>query len=506
MVIISIISCISQIISQKLTVKLERKITLKIRQDCLECIKKQSGEFYTHSNSSDLLTLVLQDVENISDILSRQTFSVAFNLIKIIGVLFIIFRLQNNMSLVAVGLIILMVLLQKVSNKKIEKFTFSSRNSIIELQSSLQELIINLMNLVQNGLIPFQNKKIKSNEDDYTTAKLNTTLAMSKYTSLVSFISSFITVITIGWGGIHVILRAISIGDLFSFQIYTQRLISPVISLSNISADLASSYVSWERLNTLLSQESLIKDTGEIDCEITGNIQFSNVCFSYGQTQVLSGASFTINKGTIHAIVGPSGAGKTTIIQLLFRLWEPHTGRITVDGKEISDYSLDSLRNQISIVSQNIFLLNDTIYNNIVLHKENATDQQVERAMRGANIYELVNSLKDGWNTIVGENGIRLSGGEKQRLAIARALFRNSPIMVFDEATSMLDNNTEHEITEQILSLFRGKTIIIIAHRLSTIRKADMISVLKEGRIIEKGTHQQLIKEEGFYHKLYTTS
>ncbi|WP_339244959.1 ABC transporter ATP-binding protein [Paenibacillus sp. FSL H8-0282] len=504
--VVSIIGYISMIVSQNLTVKLEREITLKIREECLDCICKQSGEFYTYADSSDLLTLVLQDVESIADILARQLLTMAYNFIKIIGVLFLIFKLQNNMSIVMIGLILLMIFLQISSNKKIEKTTLDSRHSIIKLQSSLQELIMNLMNFVQNGLIIFQNKKIKRNEDDFTRAKINTTLAMAKYNSLMNFISSIITVTIVGWGGFNVITQLMTIGDLFSFQVYTQRLISPVMSMLNISADLASSYVSWDRLNTLLTRESTIKDSGKLSCEINGQIQFSDVSFGYNQTEILSKASFTVNEGTIHAIVGPSGAGKTTIIQLIFRLWEPLAGTITLDGRRISEYTLDCLRRQISIVSQNIFLLNDTIYNNIVLNKESVTDQEVERALKGANIYDLVHGLKDGWHTVIGENGIRLSGGEKQRLAIARAIFKDAPIMVFDEATSMLDNNTEHEITDQILSLFKGKTIIIIAHRLSTIRGADIISVLKEGQIIERGTHHQLMQEEEFYYRLYTTS
>ncbi|WP_238326819.1 ABC transporter ATP-binding protein [Paenibacillus graminis] len=504
-VLMCIIGSISMIVSQKLTVKLERRITLKLRGECLNSISKQSGEFYTTAGSSDLLTLVVQDVESISDILSRQILTTAHNLIKIIGVLFLILRLQIMMSIVVIGIIILVVFQQRISNKKIELATIDSRNSVIQLQGSLQEFIINLMNFINNGLVQFQNKKIKRNEDSFTTAKINTSLAMVKYHSLMNFISSIIMVTIVGWGGFNVIRGLMTIGELFSFQIYTQRLVSPVINLSNISTELASSFVSWNRINTLLTQENSIKDDGKFSCEFSREIKFENVNFGYHQTEILSDASFTITRGTTHAIVGPSGAGKTTVINLIFRLWDANSGKITIDGRQISEYRIESLRDQISIVSQNIFLLNDSIYNNIVLDKANVTDQQVIRALKGANIFDLVNSFKDGWNTIIGENGIRLSGGEKQRLAIARAIFKDSPIMIFDEATSMLDNNTENEITQQILSLFSGKTIIMIAHRLSTIKHADIISVLKGGKIIEQGTHQQLMKEEEFYYKLYTT-
>lgn len=505
-VAISIVGCLTIIISQYLSVKLERKITLRIRQECLDHIYTQSGDFYTRADSSDLLTLLLQDVDNISDILSRQMLTLIFHIVKVIGVLFFIFQMQSRMSMVIIILVLLMIYLQKSSNSKIEKATLQSRDSVISLQSSLQELMMHLMNFVQSGLIPFQKQKISKNEHNFTTAKINAVLAMTRYQSLTSLISSIMTVTIMGWGGFNVISRFMTIGELFSFQIYAQRLISPIMGISNISAELASSSISWDRLQGVLTETSSVRDDGDIREPIQGRIEFVDVSFGYNQSNVLSDATFTIQQGSIHAIVGPSGAGKTTIIHLLYRLWEPHSGAILLDGRPIAEYALDGLREQISIVSQHIFLLNDTIYNNIVLGKENVREDEVERVLRAANLYELIHGLEEGWNTMIGENGIRLSGGEKQRLAIARAIFKNAPIMIFDEATSMLDYNTESEITETILSLFANKTVIMIAHRLSSIKNADMISVLKDGQAIEHGTHQQLIRGESFYHQLYTHS
>ena len=217
---------------------------------------------------------------------------------------------------------------------------------------------------------------------------------------------------------------------------------------------------------------------------------------------VLHDVFMEFKKGEIYAIVGPSGAGKTTLMHLLFRLWDCISGSITVDGIDIKDFDIDCLRGQISIVSQNIFLLNDTIYNNIVLGKE-ITDEELQHILVQAGLHEFINTLPNKLETVVGENGIKLSGGEKQRISIARALLKKNPILIFDEATSMLDNETEEKIISILLDSFKDTTIILIAHRLSTVKNANTIYVLNNGTIMEHGSHDQLLEQKGIYYHLY---
>lgn len=217
---------------------------------------------------------------------------------------------------------------------------------------------------------------------------------------------------------------------------------------------------------------------------------------------VLHDVFMEFKKGEIYAIVGPSGAGKTTLMHLLFRLWDCISGSITVDGIDIKDFDIDCLRGQISIVSQNIFLLNDTIYNNIVLGKEIA-DEELQHILVQAGLHEFINTLPNKLETVVGENGIKLSGGEKQRISIARALLKKNPILIFDEATSMLDNETEEKIISILLDSFKDTTIILIAHRLSTVKNANTIYVLNNGTIMEHGSHDQLLEQKGIYYHLY---
>ena len=217
----------------------------------------------------------------------------------------------------------------------------------------------------------------------------------------------------------------------------------------------------------------------------------------------MNGISLKIKKGEIHAFVGESGAGKSTIVNLLYGLWQNYSGNILVNGKNIKTIPIEDLRKRISIVSQNIFLLDDTIWNNIVLDDPYPDLNRVKDALMQASMWEYVNALEHGWDSNIGENGIRLSGGEKQRLAIARAIYRRSEIIIFDEATSMLDNETENDIVQHILNIFKNSTVIMIAHRLTTIRNANTIFVLGHGKIIEQGTHKSLLEKKGIYYNLY---
>ena len=256
------------------------------------------------------------------------------------------------------------------------------------------------------------------------------------------------------------------------------------------------------RLNNLLNTKIDVKN-GTKTKAIQGNIKFEDVTFYYEEKKpVLHDVFMEFKKGEIYAIVGPSGAGKTTLMHLLFRLWDCISGSITVDGIDIKDFDIDCLRGQISIVSQNIFLLNDTIYNNIVLGKEIA-DEELQHILVQAGLHEFINTLPNKLETVVGENGIKLSGGEKQRISIARALLKKNPILIFDEATSMLDNETEEKIISILLDSFKDTTIILIAHRLSTVKNANTIYVLNNGTIMEHGNHDQLLEQKGIYYHLY---
>ena len=318
----------------------------------------------------------------------------------------------------------------------------------------------------------------------------------------MNFLNSLTVAAILGYGGFKVITGELSLGGLVSFNLYSQRFIGPITQLAQYNTEIVTSMISWQRIRNLLNTPIEVID-GEENINALGNIEFKDVNFSYDdKSEVFNDLNLKFEKGKVHALVGPSGVGKTTLIHLILRLWNINSGQIDFEGHCIEDINIKDLRDQISLVSQNIFLLNDNIYNNIVLGNENISKEHLDKILKQADIYNFINSLPDKLDTMIGENGRKVSGGEKQRISIARALLKNSSILIFDEATSMLDNETEDNIISQLLTVFKNKTIILVAHRLSTVKNADIIYVLKDGQVIEKGNHESLLNERGFYYNL----
>lgn len=495
---------ISIILAQGVTTKIERKITSNIRRKCVESCLKKNGDFYTRSKSSDILTILMQDIENVSGMLSREIISVGYDIVMIVGISIFLICTYWKLSVIVFITLFLLIFAQKKLNMRIEKATEESRNSAIQLQRPIQEMVTNMLPFIMGDMGTFQEKKIRMREEYFMKIKIKTAIIISEFSATISFISGVLVVMIIGVGSIQVIKREMTVGVLLAFEIYTQRLLGPLSDLANISANLSAVSVSWKRIEKFLNEENYIDDGNEIIQKKIGDIVFEGVSFGYkDDVEILDRISFEIKKGKTYAFVGESGAGKSTIVNLLYGLWQNYSGNIFIDGKNLKNISIANVRKRISVVSQNIFLLDDSILNNIILDDPFPELKRVKEALIRASMWKYVQSLEDGWETNIGENGICLSGGEKQRMAIARAIYKNSEIIIFDEATSMLDNETENEIVQQVLTLFKNNTLIMIAHRLTTIRNADKIFVLNHGKIIEEGTHEMLLEQKGNYYNLY---
>lgn len=328
------------------------------------------------------------------------------------------------------------------------------------------------------------------------------------YSGLNSVINIINEIIVIAICGMLIISSEATLGMLMVFTTYSSKVRGAILSLTNSNIEYKRAIVMLKRIFSVLD-EKMIEKIGDktSNCIIEGEIEFKDVEFKYESgKQILNGLNLNIKSNSCVGIVGVSGAGKSTLINLLFRLWDVNKGKIMIDGKNINSYSLEQLRSQYSVISQDIQLYNDTIMNNLVLDNKDIVFEEVKRACIKAGIYEYINKLPDGFESIIGENGTKLSGGQKQRISIARAILKNSPILILDEATAALDNISEQKVINNLLAIFKHKTTIIITHNLSTLSKCDNIYVLENGKVIESGTHNELRKNENLYQKLIDVS
>lgn len=501
-VITTIIGSLSEIIYQYNINKLNRTFVMKLREKCYEHLEEMSGDFLSNYKSGDLFTTLYRDIEEIPGIITSSLFTFISNLITAIGIAFFLVMLQFDLLFIMLFFQIIFYLTQRYFNKKISIITEQIRYSIGVLNSSAQEMIGNLFSFTEGGLKNYFRNKHKKLEIDYAKTNIKGGYIITLDHSILSFINSLMIAVILCYGGYKVIIGALSFGGLFTFNLYSQRFMAPILQLVDYNNNLTSCSIAWGKIKEILKMEASVKNGTEKRI-IYGDIKFENVSFFYeNKKPVLHDVYFELKKGGVYAFVGPSGVGKTTLMHLLYRLWDCSEGLIAVDGINIKKYDIDCLRSQISIVSQNIFLLNDTIYNNIVLESK-VTNEELNDILIQADIYDFINTLPKKLETVVGENGIKLSGGEKQRLSIARALLKKSQILIFDEATSMLDNETEDKIINILLDSFKNTTIILIAHRLSTVRNANKIYVLNNGTIVESDSHERLLEKKGTYYNLY---
>ncbi len=332
---------------------------------------------------------------------------------------------------------------------------------------------------------------------------------MAEFISGVGIISNVLNLIVISLGGYFVYVKIIDIGDLFAYTLYVNFFMQPIKRLTNITQQLQDGATGFERFLEIMNIEPDIVDKEDAPelVEPQGEIQFENVSFSYknGEERVLSNINLTIEKGKTVAIVGPSGAGKSTLCHLIPRFYEIDDGRIMIDGTDIRDIRLKSLRANIGLVQQDVFLFTGTIKDNILYGKPSASEEEVTEAAKKARIHDFIMTLPNGYDTYIGEKGVMLSGGQKQRISIARIFLKNPAILILDEATSALDNETEALVQESLNDLSRGRTSLIIAHRLSTVKNADEILVLTNEGIVERGKHQELLSQDGLYSQLYNS-
>lgn len=499
----------SSIFSYALTVvmvNLSQKISKKMRQDVFDKILSLPVGELDKVQAGDLINRISYDIDTVNASLSNDILMAATGIITVIGA-FVGMLLTTPLLLIVIVITLPLSIYIAIKRSKVVRPLFRKRSAkLAELNGFSEEMLSGIKTIKAYGrekeiIEKFSNKNIDAVDAYYNADYYGSLIGPS-----VNFINNLATVLISGGGAFLYVYNLISTGDISAFLLYARRFFGPINEYANIMGEIQSALAAAERVFRLLDSPSEPDD--DPSClelkDVLGNVEFKNVCFGYEKNQtIINNVSFKVSPGQNIAIVGPTGAGKTTLVNLMMRFYDPQSGEIKLDNKNIKKYTRKSLRLAYNMVLQDTWLFEGTIKENIAYGKENATFEEIKLAAKKANIADYIESLPKKYDTLISDGGVNLSKGQKQLLTIARAMLSNAKILILDEATSNVDTRTEILIRDAMDKLMQGKTCFIIAHRLTTIKNADLILVVKDGDIIESGKHLELLDKNGFYAEIY---
>ena len=479
-----------------------------MRQQLFDHYEKLSFSYYDQNNSGQMMSKLVSDLFDISEFAHHGPENLFISLIKIIGSFIFLFLINWRLAIPLLVLVVFMLFFSYGQNKKMQATFMDNRRKIGDVNSSLQDTLAGIRVVQSFANEEIEREKFRKSNQGFLRSKDANYKCMGSFMSGNLFFQGMMYLVTLVFGGWLIAHGKMEAADLAMYALYIGIFISPIQILVELTEMMQKGLSGFRRFLDVVETEPEIvnaPDAESID-EVNGHVSYENVSFHYSDddTPVLSNVTFDIPAGKSVALVGPSGSGKTTICSLLPRFYDVTGGRVTIDGKDVRDLTLESLRNQIGLVQQDVYLFCGSIKENIAYGKPGASMEEIEDAARKANIHDFIMELPDGYDTFVGERGTRLSGGQKQRISIARVFLKNPSILILDEATSSIDTRTERIVQEGMDRLMHGRTTFVIAHRLSTIKNSDCIMVLEQGNIIERGSHDDLIEEKGKYYQLYT--
>ncbi len=484
------------------------KMEYDMRKDMFSHLQKLSFKYYDETKTGHIMSRLVNDLNEISELAHHGPEDIFISGLMLLGSFGLLLNVNVKLTLIVFTVVPFLVLFAVFYNSKMRRTFRQMREKLSDINAGLEDSISGVRVVKSFTNEDYEEKKFDEGNNAFKKLRTRSVRQLGIFSGGINFFSNILNLVTLAFGGYFLYLGKINTGDLFAYIIYMGIIIQPVKRLANFVEQFQRGMAGFRRFSEVMAiaPDIIDQENAEELRDVKGTVEFQDVAFSYGDREaVLKNINLMVDEGQTIAIVGPSGVGKTTMCNLIPRFYELSSGGIYIDGKNIQEVTMESLRGNIGIVQQDVFLFSGSVYENILYGNLEATKEEVIEATKKANAYEFIMDMPNGFDTYIGERGVKLSGGQKQRLSIARMFLKNPPILILDEATSSLDNKSEAVIQESINELAKDRTTFIIAHRMATIRNAERIIVLTENGIEEDGTHTELMKKRGEYFKLYNS-